>query len=190
MSSVFVPKQANPQEANRIINMIIDKEIKSWPSGDRSFVLPSDSRLKAGSVTAKIGVRDPEVTRMLLLKSTATSEEAVSRIKTGLLTPSRRIDKVLEITLESPHRAISKRSRESIAEPPNRGKLEGKRTSEGIPLFFPKKSSEEFGLYEGFNYNRACEKWNRPVRSGAEVTYAQQYYKVMGMGPYSNKARV
>jgi len=157
----FVPKRANPNEANQIMNMIVNQEVKFWPAVDRKFTMPSDSRLKLNTITANVNPRDAEMSRRILLKGTATTEDYCAGKISNLVERSRRIDRVLDTPLPIP----KERRKVSIPGSDIQGvrkiKHELHYTHDGIPIHIPERSSDIIGFAIHHRYAHTMEKYSK-----------------------------
>jgi len=182
----FVPRKANPNEANQIMNLIVDQEVRYWPSSDRRFVMPSDTRLKLNSLTANVNPRDPEMSRRIRLKALPKTEAYCASRISNLIQPSRRIDRVLDTVLPLPKpqklapALITHVDRKVIHTEPDM-------TEDGIPIYLPQRASEAVGFARSHRFAPAMAKYRKPRAAGPLVKYAETYFATMGVNPYSNK---
>ena len=183
----YVPKRANPNEANQIMNMIVEQEVKFWPAADRMFVMPSDSRLKLNTVTANVNARDPEMSRRLLLRATATTEAYCAGRISNLVEKSRRIDKVLDTPLPIPKERKKAIITESDIQGVRKFKHEPNRTDDGIPIRLPERSCEAIGFAHTHKFAHTMAKYSKRRSPGPLVKYAENYLATLGNNPYAGK---
>ena len=183
----FVPKRANPNEANQIMNMIIDREIQSWPSADRRFVMPSDSRLNGNSLTPNVNPRDPEMSRRILLRGSRVTEAYCNSRISNMVERSRRIDTVMDTPLPEPKLKLKKIIPGSNVLGIRKVQQEHEFTPDGIPIHLTEKACESIGFANHHQFAHSMDKYRQPKRYGPLVKYAEIYQATIGKSPYSNK---
>ena len=183
----FVPKRANPNEANQIMNMIVEREVRMWPSADRRFIMPSDGRLKMNTITPNVNPRDPEMSRRIILKGSRITEEMCKARVSNLIERPRRIDKVMDTLIPEPKSRLKKVIPGSEVLGTRKVQHQHDYTPDGIPILLPERACEAIGFAKDHKFAHSMDKYRQPKCYGPLVKYAEVYQATLGKGPYSNK---
>ncbi len=168
----FFPKEASPEQINRITNILIERETLFWPSADRKFQTPSENALKLSYVANKPNRRlNNEIQRY--------------EIDPQLIPRSRRIDDVMATSLP-PLRRKKCTPSVGLATPlASAASVPVVVSSLGVRMDFPERSSETIGLNAFIHHKMYTNK--HPLQLDSISKFAENFQAILGINPYGTK---